>query len=385
MLIQGAAGFAQEVSIEEACTSVAGAGSLVCSQALNTTSFDQAVPQSPAFIALGVTPQQVVRPVSPSHLVTSILNGADPNGNLQTGLAIDTNPYMLLAGEQVTLATYQESYVVRFLANTQLSLATTKGAEDADESVRLALGFHFTPWTDSDPRLDQDHLDCLGEAVSNFAEPTPPRPGASDEEMEEHKMKMLIHLNEDLRRSGLDRDGKSCHEEFREKSWNASGLTLGISPTWFSRSGELDNLDSSGVALWSSLALKLPTSGIPGLENIGQFIVHVRYRTDEEIPDTENVGEFIEQDTALVAGRLRLGRPTFNISGEGTYVHADRQLRENDDYLRWAASTEIRITESIWFEITVSGSSGRDDGDETALLGSIKWNLFEKSELVFPD
>lgn len=46
---------------------------------------DLAVPDSPAFAILGLSPETVVRPSSPRDLATTLLNGVDRRGNLQSG------------------------------------------------------------------------------------------------------------------------------------------------------------------------------------------------------------------------------------------------------------------------------------------------------------
>src|ERR1051326_6742315 len=99
---------------------------------------DLSVPESPAFTVLGVTPQTVTRPASPRALATSLLNGVDPQGNFQTGLALDTVPYLLFMGNSITVNDYRNSTGTRFLSNTQVSFATTKGSSD-DKSLRLAF------------------------------------------------------------------------------------------------------------------------------------------------------------------------------------------------------------------------------------------------------
>jgi len=70
---------------------------------------DFLVPTSPAFAVLGVTPEQVIRPDTPKAFGTALLNGVDPNGNLQSGIAIDFSPYYLFAGRYLTLQKYRSS------------------------------------------------------------------------------------------------------------------------------------------------------------------------------------------------------------------------------------------------------------------------------------
>src|SRR5262249_4604445 len=87
---------------------------------------DLAVPESPAFTVLGLSPETVVRPSSPREFASSLLNGVDRNGNFQSGVALDFAPYLTLAADEMTLGQYRSNYKLRFLSRTQFSFANTK-------------------------------------------------------------------------------------------------------------------------------------------------------------------------------------------------------------------------------------------------------------------
>jgi hypothetical protein len=122
---------------------------------------DFSVPESPAFAVLGFTPERVARPTSPRELAANLLNGVDDRGNLQTGIALDTTPYLLFRGGEVTLRAYRDDYLTRLAARTQFSLGTTKGTSSDDKSVRLGLGVKTTFWDAGDTRDDEEFTDCL--------------------------------------------------------------------------------------------------------------------------------------------------------------------------------------------------------------------------------
>ena len=71
---------------------------------LPLANLDLSVPQSPAFAILGITPDNIIRPGSPRDLALSLLNGVGKNGAFQSGIAIDTAPYLLFAGRLKTLS-----------------------------------------------------------------------------------------------------------------------------------------------------------------------------------------------------------------------------------------------------------------------------------------
>lgn len=131
---------------------------------LKAGNLDLAVPEAPAFTVLDLTPESVVRPATPREAAISLLNGVDRDGNLQTGLAVDTAPYLIARANgpnPMTLADYRANYGQRVLARLGVSLATVKGSDDADESVRVALGFRAVPLDYGDPRNDPELLKCL--------------------------------------------------------------------------------------------------------------------------------------------------------------------------------------------------------------------------------
>jgi hypothetical protein len=190
---------------------------------------DLAVPESPAFAALGVSPQEVSRPTSARELATSLLNGVDLQGNFQTGVAIDTAPYLLAAGKNVRLVEdYQQSYGTRFLSRWQASFATTRGT-DSDSAVRAALGFRFTLFDRGDPRMDGALLRCLTANADAVLKSLPPVPPGTEADAVDA---------ENARREELVRDaGKPCREAAARRRWNRSAWIAGVAPTWTSPDG----------------------------------------------------------------------------------------------------------------------------------------------------
>ncbi|MCH8156175.1 MAG: hypothetical protein IID18_00220 [Nitrospinae bacterium] len=105
---------------------------------------DYAVPYSPAFAILGLSPTEVLPSNTAREFASSIINAADKNGNFQQGVAIDTS-LMNMFGRRLTFEQYNANNLSRFVYRTRVSFAVTKGQEESDKSTRLALGFVFTP------------------------------------------------------------------------------------------------------------------------------------------------------------------------------------------------------------------------------------------------
>jgi hypothetical protein len=373
---------------------------------------DLSVPESPAFTVLGLTPQTVIRPTSPRQFASSLLSGVDMNGNFQSGLALDFVPYLVFAGDELTLRAYQDQYFTRLLSRTQVSFATTKGASDDDKSMRLALGFHATLWDRGDPRTDKNLFNCLGQ----MRLPAPPTqlepellvslPVRTSGETDEAFAARLRSYDEELRmfteRSKLytmeqaryERDKQAaiefnngvsarCREQAQKDNWNRSSWIIAAAPSWISLTGETKNYKWNGGGFWTSLAYGF--EGVPGMKDRSQLILHARYRNREQVPDPDAEGEFITNDSVFFGARFRHGSPTFNGSFEYTFIRA-RPLGESWDNLqRLALGFERRIAGDIWFNLSLGGETGRLDGKNNGfVLTSFKWAFSDRKNVPTP-
>jgi hypothetical protein len=334
----------------------------------NGNMVDLLVPESPAFTALGLTPQSVTRPASPRELATTLLDGLDDSGNFQAGIALDTSPYLLLKGDELDIKEYQSNRLKRLLARFQVSFATAKGTEDDDKSMKLALGFRATPFDLGDPRLDQELSQCFTDRVLFPSAPVLPSLDANTVSV--------------IKVASAESAAKECRAASKKRNWNRSAWDLGVAPTWTSEDGTLGNLKGSGAGVWTSAAygfeeipfLHIPE--IPFLKRTSQFMVHARYRTKEFVPDPMDEGNLIEQDSALVGGRLRVGAEWAAVNLEGAWTYADPRDGEASDSYRVAGGGEIRLVTNLWLVVTVGEKGSQGDRDsEGFVLSSLKWGL----------
>lgn len=298
---------------------------------------DLSVPESPAFAVLGLTPMSVLRPATPRALATGLLNGVDKEGNFQTGIAIDTAPYLLFLGDSLTLSQYRSSVATRLVARTQASFATARGASEGDKSVRLALGFHFTLWDRGDPRMDEQLTQCFRDSLSLDLPGTP------------EQQELILRPR-----------WSKCQEDARKRNWNRSSWLVGAAPSWITPTGNFRQARWNGGGLWTSFAYGFES--IPGLRDTSQLILHARYRTDERLPDPTVTGAFFVQDSFLLGSRLRLGRPDFTGNFEGLYVRNMPEGRDSDDSYRLSFGAERKLTQDLWLSLTFGGEGGRRDG-----------------------
>ena len=354
---------------------------------------DLSVPESPAFKALGVTPQEVIRPSSPKDLAGQLLNGVDAHGNLQTGFALDANAYMLVFGNDLSLQQYRRDRVnlARLLARTEESLATTKGSSDDDESVRLAAGFRITPWDEGDPRLDTALTDCIRKHAKGSSATTDAlvqkildlkekRETGQLTGAESKTVDLEIQTAEADLKKATDAFSDICREEARARNWNKSAWSLGVAPIWLSSSGNVDDLTWDTASVWTSLALG-GFENVPGLDHGSQLLVSARYNHDEHVADPEKSdGSFIEQRSLVIALQLRLAAyrpvpdaaPSLILSAEGDYLYADPKHGKHDSSYRGSLGADIKIPriDNTYIKISAGGAGGSDREDNQGFVSA---------------
>ena len=341
-------------------------------RSLPLASLDLAVPQSPAFAILGVTPDNVIRPNSPRELALSLVNGVGKNGAFQGGIAIDTVPYLLFLGQTKSLYDYQRSYPVRLLSRTEFSFATSKGAQDKDPSLKLALGLHITLFDRGDPRLDEEFIQGLAKAFSklqssddNFIDPTNPT-------LISDAAKRWKAAADDARKKAKDRN------------WNKSSWSLGAAPSWIDKKGDSGDYDWNGAAAWTSFAYGFEDQPFKDtfLEKSSQLIFHLRYRNHELIPDPNNTGAFYHEDSLLGAVRLRIGSPDFNGAFDGAIVHEWNNRIKDGTAFRVGFALERKMADNLWFHLSFGKEFNEPDGKDGALvLGSFQVGSSEESTI----
>jgi hypothetical protein len=328
---------------------------------------DLAVPESPAFVALGLTPQEVSRPTSARDLAASLLNGVDREGKLQTGVTIDTAPYMLAAGSKLTLREYQQGpYITRFLARWQTSFATVRASDSDDGSVRMALGMRFTLFDRGDPRTDTELLGCLAREAEAVLAAAPAVPPGTD-------LDIVNRQREEEVRGRV----QPCREAAAARRWNRSAWIAGVAPTWTSPDGTAGNLGYSGTALWTSVGYGF--EGVPVLMDHAMVAGYVKTRDQEIAPDRFQEGQFVAQDTLTLGARLLFGAPSTQVNLEGVWVRNDRPDDLEDKYWRVGLGLERKLVDHVWLAVAFGRELSRRESDDALfVLGSFKWGLGDK-------
>jgi hypothetical protein len=340
------------------------------------SNIDLSVPESPAFTVLGVTPNAIVRPGTPRELATSLLNGLDKNGNFQTGLAIDTAPYMLFNGANITLQDYNDYYLTRLLSRTQFSMATTKGAAKDDTATRLALGLNLTLWDKGDARVYHPKRGPEGDVLTCFKANIQP-PDAPSSAMPTGAEIAAINAKAI---AANNRVADACRDKVRKANWNATSWVIAYAPSWITKNGQNTSLKWNGGAFWSSFAYGF--DGVPSLSKIGQLILHARYRTNEQVADPLRPGQFIAQNASFFGARFRAGNPDFAFNLEASYIRNRVPVNRIFTSSRFAFGAEVKISDNFYFVVT--GGDGPGDAGTAKkgfFMSSFKYGFNKKSQL----
>ena len=319
---------------------------------LKSADIDLSVPESPAFVAIGLSPDTIVRPTTPREFATAVLNGVDRNGNLQTGMAIDAVPYLVWAGSKVSLHQYRTSVATQILSRSQVSFATTKGGGDDDPSVKLAIGGHSTLYDSEDPRLNNDALlQCYSEIP--LLRITDLGIGLSDEE----RTRRIELAREQFERTVLKPRTEDCREQFRRKArWNGTSVIVAGASTWVSATGLAKDLDTRSSSFWTSFSYGF--DGVPGLSDNAQLVGHVRHHSNELVVDADLPGGQEIRDTTFAGVRLRAGTSSFGLNVEAAYVRTKSEVRPEDTSTRLSFMAERRLAPNLWLNVSFSGDSG---------------------------
>lgn len=148
---------------------------LCCSQSQAQTRTDKSaynfildydVPESPAFVVLGVSPAKVYGASSLKPVMVDIASKLLTGDKIGSGIAFDFSPYLTLwnAGTH-DISSFNE-WTKSFLANLQVSLATLTPASDTNVT-RFGVGVRAVFFDDHDMLRHKETLELIGKALEN--------------------------------------------------------------------------------------------------------------------------------------------------------------------------------------------------------------------------
>ena len=306
-----------------------------------------AVPESPAFTMLGLTPA-IMRPATPRGLAMSYMEGMDFNGDIQDAIAVDMAPYLLFSGKELSLQQYRDSARERDLSRIQLSIAIAKGSSDNDKARRFGAAMRWTIWDDGDLRLDKDLIACLDQDQQSA-------PASSSFDMAPRQP-----VSGRARTSPVDASigprAKICRAESLKRNWNRSAMDVGFAPSWIDHNGKGDSLGWDGLGLWTSLSYGFDK--YESLKDNSQIIFQARYRLDESVPGPNKYLPFSDRDSFTLGAKYRYGEPRQVAFLQGLIVQTKPEGQAVDRSYIYSVGAELGIVDNLWFELEMGEIGG---------------------------
>jgi hypothetical protein len=345
-----------------------------------TGHLDLSIPQSPAFTMLGVSPDEIVQSDDFRTVALGLLRGLDPRGNLQEGVALDTRPYMLIAGETATLAEYRTDPFVRIISNAQLSFATTSGSSDSDQADRLGLGLRLRLWREHDPAVGDSQIEYVspGGAAGGVKVTGPLKNCYTDylkaavnvdpEVLPEDDAE-LDKIEQNLA-AGARKTVEQCLAPFKRRYWNAGMLEIGVGGSRVT----IDAMKESGSAAWLGFSHSIGTHG--------QVIVRAAYAEDRLDPVEGQAGTFQLVDETDAGARFRFGSERGTLMVEGLWTET-KTATQQERYWRASLGTEFEVFKDIWIQLAVGKAFSTDlFDDDPVYSGQFRLGFSEKSLLA---
>ncbi len=308
---------------------------------------DLAIPDSPAFGVLGISPSEVQRPGTVRELGASLLRGVDENGRAKSGLALDVAPLPLLAPSLIRGGNkYKGHYLLQAFTRATVSLATTADAKGGDAS-KLAWGVRMGVFDFGDPG---EHFEVLVDCFKK-AKPTDLRPGPDVKPVPAEETKKA---NDDL---------DACIEQSPQKPlWAQPALYVGFGRSWFSNSGKLTDRAPAASAWWATYSQGLAREK-ESLRLL--FQLHASRKTDDRVEDPNDATKLVRQDAKLLVARLNAGREDWRafLDAGRRELRLAQTTTEKLRHIGLGAEFKLKgLGDNMWLQIGNVRETGYSDG-----------------------
>lgn len=343
-----------------------------------------AVPSSPAFDIIGVTPNLASLPKTPRDIAMHLVGGRAADGTIQKGLAIDVSISQiikvlpLISPDLVEAATMPKSKPVanileialeglfpntfkaenrtlenRLADRLKLSFATTQEENSASAPVNLGIGLQYVLWDYSDRKTDCNPAKKVSAKAGDQASENCSKATESDED--------------DL--------------------FAKTASAIGVANAYALKDGKWGNRELGTKGRWITVAsggLPFPQILRTGTAKV-QFIAHYRRFDNQPIPvDKPTAGQTAtapiaakKQDTSTTALRLKIGQPSGAASFEFARTNKQPLGGISERVSRRAYGVEWKVAKDIW----LVASAGREWGSS----GVTKNQPFVVTTLRFGD
>jgi hypothetical protein len=311
-----------------------------------------AVPESPAFTYLGMSPTRIARPTTARDLGVQLLDGVDSLGRSVQGFAIEVTPWLLRPAWQITLDDYRKSRLKYMFANLQMSLGTVKTSGDS-ASTDMAFGLRVTLIDHGDPMLSKEYEDGLVKILKNGPSP--------DVVLDDHRMA-------EFNAAKSAKIGALRQQWLRER-WNAARLVLAGATGLRLLESQLDRSYGLGGGVWMSGAA--PVSGW------GQLLGMVQWNYRRAL------GASPKQSLLSYGARINAGSERANAYAEVVSMN-ELNARSGADASsgQWSGGVEFRLAAGLWAATGLGSNFGLEAGaDRVVVVANLRWAVSGKSRI----
>ena len=331
-------------------------------------------PDAAGFVALGVTSTQISHPETLKKLAVGLLSGVDPDGNFQSGLAVQFSPLKLFAPKRVTYEAYSQNDGVRALARLEVAAAVVKGA-DKDKSAKATIGLLWRPIDTTDPYADSKLNGCLDTSFAGKRN-TILSPATTPEEIRARDQAIKAYDDKAL----------DCLTDAGKRLANGYSLQISAAPLFVSTTGKTGDFKTQGFTGSGLFTLGLGNlfGAKPSeMKADNKLIIGVVFRSHELVPDPDKKDQFLRRNRLTLGGRLIFGAfDGIIVGGEAAYQHARYAVAGRDDYVTYAATVDYKIADKIWLGANLGGSSGQRLLKSEVSTGlKLKWSFLDSPSI----
>jgi len=342
-------------------------------------STDLSMPDTPGLTIVGLNAENVLRPTTPRTLGMAVLQGRNENGAAKQGFALDFAPVRVFA-PGMTKAEYKGSAAVaRPLWNTQVSLGVGQALSEADKSTRIGLGLSTLLYRpdSSDPYLRSDYADCLDAALIKrlptvMPTLTPkPAPGSPEEKAEKDA--------EAKQAPQEDAAVKACRKDLADKTWNATGLMVGLAVAKISGRDAALLPDATPKGYWVSFNYGF--EGIQSLQQSVQFTASWRQLRQEIATDPLDKTKFVAQSSRLLGVKLYGKTEAANLFIEASRKHSTITGRDTERANLFVFGAEKKVADNLWLTLAMGTKRGGTDANPSYVSTGLKFGYEDKPSI----
>ena len=381
---------------------------------LRETRLDVAGPEPASFTALGVAPFLTAQALASSDIAFSAAQVLDEHGNPRAAIGVDFAP-IAVEDSRMTLGDYQHIHHDRFASRIQFSLAASKGESDEDRTTRIAPTMRIVFHEQRDPRVHRGPgslKDCFERHIS-----APPEAQRQQQLALANRLRQIEAVLQAPATSEADRQAalqqrdtvqaqwsagqaqyraalqetvrqgmKSCRDdpEVATYTWNATGLTLGISPSFRDRADKLGSIEPKGLVTYATVAFGFDELGtrptyVPSFfGEHAQILGQVLYRLNEPIPNPLEPKTYTDADELVASLRLRGGASPWSGNIEAAVIHDWFDNQKNDTFSKVSIGMDAHVAKGTWLSVSLGRTVWRDALPNEVSAGlSIKWSLLD--------